>query len=162
MLKFHMNDGFSYVDETTGKEFSLFNTECLGGKSSPDIVVIFDYEANQVVNYFYGACFCTGDTKALRTLHDDVKGYVDEYLKRTQSPDTIKYPFDANGAKRFMSDAYDDIFKAMEDCNPMVDDYGDHDIYIRIYGREIRIPDLAMCYELLDDYLKKAVEEAEL
>ena len=57
---------------------------------------------------------------------------------------------------------YDDIFKAMENCNPMTDNYGDHDIYIRIYGREIRIPDLAMCYELLDDYLKKAVEEAEL
>lgn len=162
MLKFTENDGFIYFDETTGKEFSLFDTNTLGGKTTPDIIVIFDYAANKVVNYLYGSTNSMDGAKALRELNKSVKGYVDEYIARDLNPATINYPFDANGAKRFMSDAYDDIFKAMENCNPMVDDYGDHDIYIRIYGREIRIPDLAMCYELLDDYLKKAVEEAEL
>lgn len=160
MLKFTENDGFIYFDETTGKEFSLFDTSSLGGKTTPDIIVIFDYAANKVVNYIYGSAHCMDGAEALRELDKSVKGYVDEYLSRDLNPAPIKYPFNENGAKRFMSDAYDDIFKAMGNCNPMVDNYGDHDIYIRINGREIRVPDLAMCYELLDDYLNNAVEEA--
>ena len=162
MLKFTENDGFIYFDETTGKEFSLFDTSSLGGKTTPDIIVIFDHAANKIVNYIYGSTHCMDGAKALLELDKSVKHYVDEYMHQDLNPATIKYPFDANGARRFMSDAYDDIFKAMEDCDPMTDDYGDHDIYIRINGREIRVPDLAMCYELLDNYLKNAVEEAEL
>lgn len=160
MLKFTSCDGFVYVDEGTKKEFSLFDTSNLGGQTTPDIIVIFDDEAQKVVNYIYGATLCMDGEKAIRELDKNIKHYVDEYIKRDMNPPTIKYPFDANGAKRFMSDAYDDIFKAMEDCNPMTDDYGDHDIYIRINGREIRVPDLAGCYELLDTYLKDSVEEA--
>lgn len=160
MLKFTSNDGFIYVDETTGKEFSLFDTTSLGGQTTPDIVVIFDYEANKVVNYFYGATHSMDGGKAIRELEENARHYVNEYLRRDLNPATIKYPFDANGAKRFMADAYDDIFKAMENCNPMTDNYGDHNIYIRINGREISVPDLAMCYELLEQYLNDAVEEA--
>lgn len=73
--------------------------------------------------------------------------------------DTIKYPFNPDGVKWFMRNAYDDIFEAMDKCNPMEDDYGDHDIYIRIGCHEIRIPDLAMCYQLLEEYLNEAVQE---
>ena len=159
MLKFTSKDGFTYVDDTTSKEFSLFNTSSLGGQTSADIVVIFDYEANKVVNYFYGAGHCMDGEKAIRELEETAKHYVDEYLKRDLNPATIKYPFDENGAKRFMSSAYDDIFKALDSCNPMTDDYGDHDIYIRIGCHEIRIPDLAMCYQLLEEYLNDALEE---
>jgi hypothetical protein len=160
MLKFTNNDGFIYFDETTGKEFSLFDTSSLGGQTTPDIIVIFDHAEHKVVNYFYGSTHCMDGHKALRELDESVKRYVDEYTSRDLNPATIKYPFDENGVKRFMSDAYDDIFKAMESCNPMTDYYGDHDIYIRINGREIRIPDLAGCYELLDTYLKDSAEEA--
>lgn len=160
MLKFTENDGFIYFDETTGKEFSLFDTSSLGGKTTPDIVVIFDHAANKVVNYFYGSTHCVDGVKELRELDKSVKQYVDEYIARDLNPEVIKYPFGVNGVKRFMADAYADIFKAMEDCDPMVDNYGDHDIYIRIHGREIVIPDLAQCYQLLEEYLDNAVEEA--
>ena len=160
MLKFTANNGFIYVDESTGKEFSLFNTSTLGGQTTPDIIVIFDDEADKVVNHLYGATLCMDGENAIRELDKNIKCYVDEYIKPDLNPATIKYPFDENGAKRFMADAYDDIFKAMESCDPMVDDYGDHDIYIRINGREIRVPDLAMCYELLEKYLNDSVEEA--
>lgn len=159
MLKFTSNDGFIYVDEATKKEFSLFSTSTLGGQTTPDIIVIFDDEANKVVNHIYGATLCMDGEKAIRELDKNIKYYVDEYIKRDLNSATIKYPFDANGAKRFMSAAYDDIFKAMENVDPMTDYYGDHDIYIKIGCHEIRVPDLAMCYELMENYLTNALEE---
>ena len=159
MLKFTTHDGFTYFDETTGKEFSLFDTSSLGGNTTPDIVVIFDYAENKVVNYFYGSTTCIDGAKALRELDESVKYYVDKYMNRDLNPATIKYPFDENGVKRFMSAAYDDIFKAMNSCNPMTDDYGDHDIHVRIGCHEITIPDVAYAYQAFEDYLKDVLED---
>lgn len=159
MLKFTVNDGFTYVDETTGKEFALFDTNSLGGETTPDIVVIFDYAENKVVNYFYGSTNCMDGNKAIRELEENARYYVNEYLRRDLNPATIKYPFDENGVKRFMASAYDDIFKAMENCNPMTDNYGDHDIYIRIGCHEIRVPDVAYAYQAMEAYLEDVLED---
>lgn len=73
---------------------------------------------------------------------------------------TIRYPFTKDGVKWFMRDAYSDVFEVLENCNPMTDNYSDISIHIRIRDREIIVPDVAMCYELLNDYLADAYHEA--
>ena len=72
----------------------------------------------------------------------------------------IKYPFDESGIKFFISNMYDSIFEIMDKGAPW--DNEDTDIYIRVGCHEIRLPDVAMNYQLLEEYLKDAWEEYNL
>ena len=65
--------------------------------------------------------------------------------------DKIKYPFTRTGAQWFMHDVYNDDFSAMDNNEDI-----EH-IVITVGNREINVPDLAQCFELLEDYLKEAV-----
>ena len=66
----------------------------------------------------------------------------------------IKYPFSRLGARWFMHDVYEDIFAAMDNGDEIPK------INITVGNREIVVPDLAQCFDMLDDYLKEAVYEA--
>ena len=72
----------------------------------------------------------------------------------------IKYTFDESGIEHFISDMYEHIFALFDSGAPW--DNEKTDIYIRIGDHEIRLPDVAMNYQLLEDYLREAWEEYNL
>lgn len=68
---------------------------------------------------------------------------------------TIKYPFNHQGVKLFMQSAYDDIFTALEAGTVSAD----HDIYITIGNKEIRLPSTAWAYQCLEEYLQEVATD---
>lgn len=68
---------------------------------------------------------------------------------------TIKYPFTHDGVKLFMESAYDDIFAALEAGNVSAD----HDIFITIGNREIKLPSTAWAYQCLEEYLQEVATD---
>lgn len=69
---------------------------------------------------------------------------------------TIKYPFNKEGIENFLDDSLEDIHEALASENP--DDINDHDVYITIGSRTVRIPIYAEVYEELSDFLNNTIK----
>lgn len=54
MLKHDGRNGYTYIEETTRKEYPLMAMHCLGGYATSDIIVIWDDEHGNMFNWFYG------------------------------------------------------------------------------------------------------------
>jgi hypothetical protein len=68
---------------------------------------------------------------------------------------TIKYPFTHDGIKLFMQSAYDDIFAALASNDISTD----HDIFITIGNREIKVPSTAWAYQCMEEYLHEVATD---
>ena len=87
MLKLK-EDGYVYVSPKTNRKYHLLEGISLGGTTTSDIVIIFDYQNDidvdnegKIVGWFYGATFvgnAEGDTK------DIVANFVDKYEKEME------------------------------------------------------------------------------
>lgn len=157
MIIYTKENGCYFERESTGKHYHLYEMETYKGNTTSDIIAIWDHDNDCLVNHLYGA-----NLISVEDLDRDVSAYVEEYERKKRAEAvqiSVQYKFTEDGVKRFMKNAYDNIFEAMDNCNPMTDDYGDHDIYIRIGCHEIRIPDVAYAYQAMEDYLKDVVED---
>ena len=80
-----IEDGYVYISPKTNRVYHLLEGTSLGGTTTIDIVIIFDYQNDidvdnegKIVGWFYGATFvgnAEGDTK------DIVANFVDKYEK---------------------------------------------------------------------------------
>lgn len=68
---------------------------------------------------------------------------------------TTKYPFTKDGVKLFMQSAYDDIFTALEAGTVSAD----HDIFITIGNKGVRLPSTAWAYQCMEEYLEEVAND---
>ena len=68
MLKHDDQNGYTFIDEQTGKAFPLMAMHCLGGYATSDIIVIWDDEHGNMFNWFYGETCLLDDPQELETF----------------------------------------------------------------------------------------------
>ena len=71
MLKHDDRNGYTFIDEQTGNEFSLMAMHCLGGYATSDIIVIWDEEHSNIYNWFYGETLLLDDPEELERIVSD-------------------------------------------------------------------------------------------
>lgn len=153
MITYTKRGGYTYKDETTGKEYELFEMVSLGGETTSDMIAIWDQSnglGGTFVNWVAGA-----SCMEARELNDTVAEYVKEYeakqAEEKRAAPEISYRFTKGGISAFSCDVVDDI------C-----DHGICEPYRISHGnRSIELPDLAEIHQLLENFLEDALEEAE-
>lgn len=80
MIKRTETMGYVYISPKTNREYDLLEGVSLGGKTTSDIVFIFDYQLDiqdshgKIVGFFYGA-----NVTEEKDLEEIVAYYVEEY-----------------------------------------------------------------------------------
>ena len=80
MIKRKETDGYIYISPKTNREYDLLEGVSLGGKTTSDIVFIFDYQLDKqdsfgkIVGFFYGA-----NVIEEKDLDEIVSNYVELY-----------------------------------------------------------------------------------
>lgn len=151
MIIYTSREGYLWENEETGKQYSLYEMVCLGGKATSDMVAIWDHDndENIFVNWFMGASCMDA-----KELDKTVAHYVAEYeaKKEAQKKERlgINYKLSKVGVKAWGCDVVDDICdKGI--CEPYIISHG---------NRYIELPDLAEIHNELEDFLATAEEIA--
>lgn len=144
MIIWDKKNGYTYEDETNEKRYSLFEAKCYQGEATSDIVIIWDEEKNQFVNYVYGA---SDLFKHIDELDNTIKYYVGEATKKAPKAEII-YPLNKAGVNAWCSDVIDDILEREIYCD-----------YTLSHGnRIIKLPDLAEVHECIEVFLRDSEE----
>ena len=150
MIAYTKENGCYYIEPKTGKHFHLYEMMTYKGKTTSDIVAIWDSDNNQFINYTYGA-----NTIGVEELENVVAEYVAEYMaKRNQGKRerVAKYDLTGYGVGAFCEDVMSDI----------LDKDITGDFVISHAGREIGVPDFSENYEELERFLHAALENEDM
>ncbi len=154
MIIWDKKNGYTYEDETNGKRYNLFEAKCYQGEASSDIVIIWDEEKNQFVDYVYGADRLSED---IEELDNTISYYVGEATKATPKAE-VNYRFTKAGTRAFLADASAEFFEDMDNGGEHLDQF---DIIVSCGKRSIRVPLGAEEWNALEDWLTECAEEYE-
>jgi hypothetical protein len=140
MIYWSKRDGYTYKDEDTLKEYSLFEMMCYQGTATSDVIAIWDEKNNCFANHVYGATLLYED---IEELNNTIKYYVDAYeakqKTKAKAKAFTKYEFNKAGIKAFLSKASEDFFEEMD--HELEDqDLSKFDIVVSCGKHQIRIP----------------------
>lgn len=136
MIYWSKRDGYTYKDEDTYKEYSLYEMMAYRGAASSDVVAIWDEERNCFANYVHGATFLHED---IEELNKTIKQYVDKYEAKAKATAITKHPFSEAGVKAFEDKASADFFEEMEK-DFVEQDLTKYDIVLTCGKHRISIP----------------------
>lgn len=160
MIIYTEKNGFTYKDEHSGKEYELYEMVSLGGKTTSDMVAIWDNSEEQgiggaFVNWFAGASLTNASE-----LNESAAGYVREYeakrADQNRAPAPISYKFTKEGTKLFIEDVANDIFSELDSNNADMDRL---EFTITIGNRTISVPMFADSFDRFDIWLTEAERE---
>jgi hypothetical protein len=144
MLTWTKENGFTYTDERTGKQYILFEMNPFGSERFGGFLAIYEKDS-----FFYVNQIECGheERKNLPLLDEAIAEAIEVAGVITTKPDeVITYKLNKSGVKAW--------------CNDVVDDICDHGIcgdYTIIHGgRAINLPDLADIHNELDLFLTEA------
>lgn len=148
---FQMNEG--------AKIYDLYEMQVYKGKTTSDIIAIFDHDNDCIVNHVYGA-----NTISVDELDEVVSEYVTEYetkLKaKTKTEIVANYKFSKAGVKAFLEHASDDFFEEM-DKDLDLQNLSQFDIVVSCGKHSISIPLGAEEWGYVEEMLEDAAEEYE-
>ena len=148
---FQMNEG--------AKHYHLYEMQAYKGKTTSDIIAIFDHDNDCIINHVYGA-----NTISVDELDEVVTEYVTEYeakqKAKTKTEVVANYKFSKAGVKAFLEHASDDFFEEM-DKDWDLQNLAQYDIVISCGKHSISIPLGAEEWGCVEEMLEDAVEEYE-
>lgn len=149
MIIYTKDNGCYFVRESTEKHYHLYEAMTYKGKTTSDRIIIWDEDADKMVNFVYGA-----NGIGVEELDKMVSAYVEEYeaKQKKRVPVSTAYSFTRDGVRHWLNDVVEDIL----DKN-ICEDY-----LISHAHRVIRLPDLAHIHEGLQYLLETALEEEEI
>lgn len=156
MITYHKDYGCWFQMSEDSRHYGLFEMKTYKHNSTSDIVVVWDHDNHEFVNYVYGA-----NTLSVDELDKIVTEYVTEYeAKRKRAHKArayIKHGFNEAGIKDFEDQASADFFEEFE--KPYDDQHLENfDIMVSCGNHQIRIPLGAEEWNELTYYLKGCLE----
>lgn len=161
MITYHKEYGCWFQMNENAKHYALYEATTYKHKTTSDRVLIWDEDADEMVNFVYGANILGVDE-----LDKAITEYVAEYeaKKKAEAKAKIKalaeYKFTKAGVRAFLDETSTDFFAEME--KDWDDQHLEHfDIVITCGTRKISIPLGAEQWDALERCLEDAVEEWE-
>ena len=154
MITYDKDYGCWFQMDFDSKHYGLFEMKTYKHNSTSDIVVVWDHDNHEFVNYVYGA-----NVQSVDVLDKVVSDYVAEYeAKRNEKPKqeiAVNYRFNKAGVKAFVDGASADFFADMDDGGEHLDQF---DIVVSCGKHQIKIPLGAEEWNSLEEMLNECLE----
>lgn len=157
MIIYNKKNGWFFLSEDTGKQYSLYEMVSYRGNTTSDIITIWDHDSDCIVNHVYGA-----NSTSIEELSDIITEYVEEYETKEKAKAKVEiaasYKFTKAGVAAFLEYASDDFFEEMEK-ELDAQDLAQFDIEISCGKHSIKIPLCAEEWGYIEEMLTDCVEE---